>query len=310
MKCNLLIYLLLFTILSACAEKVRKQRKVNEWQYSAMLFNLEHLFSSAEHDVSFPVWFNDSVLREQKIKEILRKEFNGDTSDFTSLRSIKHYYFSELGELKKLETKEFYDGQEIMNVTFDYESASDEYGYAIVKYPTLKQRESTAPYKIHEKEEYTPSFLAYVEKESTGYRFYILHEKHWGVLSIDSMLDPSREDLIYLGTPGRPSKKYQVENRINEFNVRKWNYGKSGRKLRTIVDETGPFYYKRSLCISKKKCTGFIDSTFSLHQFLMERKTIFTFNESHLPKEVRHRVSTDSTVHQGRFELFEYRYYD
>jgi len=154
--------------------------------------------------------------------------------------------------------------------------------------------------------------MAYVNIENGNYLFFLPNEKHWGALSVDSILGPTGEDLVVYGTPEKPTKRYHVVNRVNESDVKTIEYGKKTNNPTEIKFEREPFDYKRTIEYNKKgDCTGFVDSTFSMDRYLMRKHSEFTFANNQLPTSVTHTsAQTNDNEKNFQIETFDYTYYD
>jgi hypothetical protein len=279
------------------------------------VFEMQHFFSESEENMSFPIWFDDSLIRENKVKDIHRKIFNlnGKVDDFASLKAEKRYSFDDNGQLKSVQIIEYYEGQKISDVTFTYSGVKDIHGFQKVKMnkTNVSDIELTG-YEFYEMEQTASNFMAYVNIENGNYLFFLPNEKHWGALSVDSILGPTGEDLVVYGTPEKPTKRYHVVNRVNESDVKTIEYGKKTNNPTEIKFEREPFDYKRTIEYNKKgDCTGFVDSTFSMDRYLMRKHSEFTFANNQLPTSVTHTsAQTNDNEKNFQIETFDYTYYD
>src|SRR5690606_30454145 len=111
-----------------------------------------------------------------------------------------------------------------------------------------------------------------------GTYLYVVSDPKLGKpLSIDTLCKPNPEDIIVLGSFMYPTKKYSVQNLVEELNVRTFNF-KAGN-LVSIDWKDDPFEIKRQFHYSEKGvCTGFDDLTVSMdayvstYQFAIEEK--------------------------------------
>lgn len=315
-----LFFLGFLPLLFSCSEEKKVPFFKKSEKYEPLIFNLQHYFSQDEFNVSFPIWFNDSLIKLHKIEKITRsvfiseKESDSDIENETNTpKEVKTYHFNEDGALLSVQIQQFYENVEVGNVWFDYLSPKDENGYAEVERRQIKNQtldEEHDHYSIYEKEEYNTNFLAYINQQSGNYLFYLLKSKNWGVVSVKSILQPTPEDIITFGTPLSPTKRYQVENTVNEFNVIEYTYDKSNQFITEIAYNDYPFKKKRSILYGTSGvCTGFIDSTFTDDIFLKRADSKFEFKHK-LPIVLKHENhSTDSTSRFFQLERFEYSFF-
>jgi len=289
---RIFILLLIPVLLLACSEEKGRIFRRGKTVANDFVLEMQHFFSDSEDNMSFPVWFDDSLIKKNKVKGIHRKIFNlnGKVDDFASLKVERLYSFDEQGRVTSVRVIEYYEGQKISDVTFTYSGVKDTYGFQKVKMnkTNVSDIELTG-YDFYEKEQSVPTFMAYLNTESGNYLFFLPNEKHWGALSVDSILGPTGEDLVVCGTPKMPFKRYHVVNRVNEFNVKTVDYANKTNNPVEIKFEREPFDYKRTIEYDKQgACKGFVDSTFSMDRYIMRRHSSFDFENNQLPSRVTH----------------------
>lgn len=329
---NSWFFVILISISTACSGDGNylffKKKKI----FQPSLINLNTLLSEDENEVSFPTWFNDSLIKAHKIRKITRKSFvrNGEGKNeikgvsSTVPREIREYYFDEKGNLIQLNVHNYYDDREIGSVLFSYSGIKDHYGFSKVKRNTFVSKttvpfsdngESLDPevreldFKMHEKRKDYNKCLVYQDIETGDYLFFIPRKKYWGPMSVDSILRPNPKDLVVWGTPKHPIKKYQVSNKVNEKNVRSYEYQKSNYKIsQTHVRKDYPFVYKRDFIYSKKGyCNEFIDSTFSEEIYVTRVISEIQYNKKNEPIRIIHRKENPSNETEFfSLETFEY----
>ena len=310
------ILILLTSFLFACSEEKRRFLRPGKTYTKDFVLEMQHFFSDSEDNVSFPVWFNDSLIRENNVKSLQRKIYNlnGNPEDFASIKTEKNYEFDKNGSISKLQIAEYYEGQKVSDVTFSYSGVKDIHGYHRVKMSKTNEfNDDLTAYQMYDVEETASSFWAYQHRDNGNYLFFLPREKYWGALSVDSILSPTMEDIIVFGTAKKPSKRYRVVNRVNEFDVKTIEYSLKGGHPLEIAFEKEPFNYKRTIRYNKKGlCTGFVDSTFSMNRFISRRESTFTFNEKkQLPKRIIHmNAQTTENDKNVQIETFDYTYYE
>jgi hypothetical protein len=305
----------LLAVLLACQADSKKTEAVEEIATEPCLFNLSRTFTPEESNLSFPLWFDDSIVRSMGIQRITRTLYaNSDDADTNELekREVKQYTFNKEGRVIEFYVEYYYDHTLVGSMSFTFDK-QDEYGFAQV-HPrkgvyTRGDDEIFQQYRMYTKEKYARKFLVYEDLRNSDYLFFMLKEAHWGPLSVDSILHPERQDLIVLGTPKKPHKRYKVENRVNEHDVILFDYTKDA--LRGISFDKYPFHYERSLTFDAKgRCTGFIDSTFSNQRFLTRKQANFTSSKG-LVREIVYRNDTEMAG-TGYFqtERLEYTFFE
>lgn len=297
---------------TGCSEEKRRTLLKKKVTFQSSLFNMQHYFSDHEHSMSFPLWFNEKILTEKKIKEIRIKVYpssQGVDVIEDSPKNTKVYTFNEDGEVISVLFEQFYENTKVGSYLFDYSTGKDENGFSKVEKtvgPNSDQKASEH-YSIYEKEKYGDKFLIYKDEFSGDYLFYMLNRKNWGALSVDSIFNPTVEDKIVFGTPFIPFKSYRVENVVKELDVIEFNYDKSDAFVQEIKYDEYPFRNKRTITYDKKGlCVGFVDSTFSGQKFLKAELTSFKM-ESELPVKIVHKSkSNESSSNYFHVETIEY----
>ena len=309
------ILILAFFVFS-CSGELRKSSEKEAKIVEPFIFDLAHFFSEEELNISFPVWFNDSIIKKGKISSIRRMTYMSSTEKDTLntlLKEIKTYHFTESGQVREVEVEHYYDNILVGSMSFTIEER-DKFGFSLaVGRPGEKvgpDEEIQEQYRIYKKEDYTEKFLVYSDLSSGDYLFYMLNETNWGTLSVDTILHPTISDLIIFGTPHKPIKRYQVENRVNEFNVVNYSYNNADY-LAEITFDKYPFHYKRSILYNDLgTCSGFVDSTFSNEKYLTRRESMFHFENSLPVRLIHENKSGKSETGYYQFETFEYDFWE
>ncbi|NRA10450.1 MAG: hypothetical protein HRT57_00675 [Crocinitomicaceae bacterium] len=302
--------ILLFSILTlaTCTGEKKRETRTPSKPSQPFIFNMELMFSDSEQNASFPIWFDDTIVKKSGIKRMTRNIYPLVGDDEVAMpKETRIYDFDEQGALLSVSIKKFYENMIVEDVTFNYSNVKDEMGYSDVE--ILKgehQIEEEGDYTVHNKERYLEKFLVYSNVKTGNYLFYMLDKKNWGPLTVDSILNPTPTDLIVLGSTTKPQKMYQVHNTVSETNVVDLVYKNSGEVISSISFEKYPFYYKRYITYNNEGfCTGFIDSTFSADQYLTRIKSTFQINENQLPEKLIQKKSGE-----GNYEIFEYDFYE
>ncbi len=284
----------------------KQKQKIN---YTPSLIEFGILFTDDENNVSFPRWFNDSLIRRYNISQIERKHFH-NIEDLESPenrrlvpREVKKYSFSSNGLLQNLIIKQYYDGKEISRFEFNYEENRDFFGYQELTFRHYFQKEiqddndeeysnsEEIAYKIYSKAQLNPSYRSYQEIETGDYLFLVNNPKNYGALAIDSMLNPNPKDEIVLNSITSPLKRYQVTNINKESAVRIFEYHPNeSRQLQKITKVDYPFTQKRYFIYNKNgKCVQYVDSLYSENLFVTRTISNVYYNKKKLPYKITHR---------------------
>lgn len=305
-------------VLLSCSQDVTGENSISSGNTIPFLFRMNAMFTDAEQNVSFPIWFNDSIVSKNKISKITRRFYlieNGENEDDGSQESFmrrekKEYFFGKSGQLERLNVIYYFDDQKIGDVSFIYQGNKDQYGFAPVTRISdqssieLEEGDELNFYHaIHKKVKVTDKFLAFQQVQTGDYLFYMLNRKFWGPLSVDSILRPTPKDVIVLGSPYFPSKIYRVQNKVNEMDVQSfvyWTNTKTKQKIKskniqTFIRQEYPFENKRTILTDKEgKCGEYIDSTFSEGKFLTRTLSEIHSNSKNLPVKIIHKKQVKS----------------
>ena len=311
---SLLLCSILFTgLLFSCSENKKEILHLKHKKYQPFIINLAHTFSDDELNMSFPIWFADSIIRENGIVKIIRHIYPSNSNENQESqipKESKYYHFNEEGQILSVEINQFYEYIKVGSLKFDYLAQKDEFGYAPVemKFKEIAQNEEIADqFSLYEKVEYAEKFLVYKNEHSGDYLFYMLNRENWGGLSVDSILRPTPNDIIVLGSPNVPSKSYQVENTVNEFKVVNYSFDNSHRYPTEVRKNNFPFHHKRSVVYDANgNCTGYIDSTFNGSDYLTRRNSQFVFKDG-LPIKIIHESKSNNSEH-GFMQIEEFEY--
>lgn len=316
MNKKLRLFFLIFGVLLSvsCSSEKRQLKRKNRQQSHSSLIRISHYFSELEDEVSFPVWFDDSLVQKNKIKRLIRKVYslNQDSSQLDFPKSIQTYDFDISGAVKKYSISQFYENVEVSSFSFTYPKTADQYGFAPVISTMTEEMRSRSRFKIFTKEDYSPNFLVYENELDGTFLMCMLNPELYGPLSVDSILKPTSFDYVVLGSPREFQKKYQVENMVNERNVTELFTERKSDNLNKIHFEKSPFFYRRSVQYDKSGvCQGFIDSTFSIDRFISARTSTWKLDEAEKPVKMIHKTNAPKNELQNtQIETFEYEYYD
>lgn len=300
-------------LLVGCSEEVRMKRKKSKVELQPSLIRMSHYFSEFEEELSFPVWFDDSLVRKSNIQKLVRKTYslNDDSTKLRLPRTVKEYEFDENGGVLSYSVRQYYEGQEVSSMTFEYPKGIDQFGYSELKTSVPNEVLDQSKYKVYKPEKYAADFLVYRNVSDGTYLLCMTDEKYYGPLSVDSILNPTAYDLVMLGSPKSPSKRYRVENRVNESDVIDVKYHEKYQLPIELKLDRTPFTYHRIVKYDHQGiCNGFTDSTFSIDQLLTVKKSRWSLNELGNPIKMIHKTDTPNNELQNtQIETFEYEYY-
>lgn len=295
-----------FIASTGCSDAIRKKKRYDKATMQPFLFRMNYFLADGEKDISFPVWFNDTIIQKKRIKTLIHKTMNRTDVKASEMRTLRIFQFDEQGKLRVVQRKKFYENVLVENVTFKYNSVIDEKGFASVEIIDSMNPNEVSKYNNYNKELYHKEYIVYNNAVTGDYFFCILDDDLFEIVSADSLFDPTPRDVIQYGGPKKPLRRFQVENLVNEKNVTVFRYFSNSDLLRRVEFDNYPFYVKKEVTVDKSGvCTGFVDSTFSEKKYLNRTVSKFDLDKDHLPVKLVHQG-----MKSGQFELFEYEYYD
>lgn len=322
-----IVYLGLFCltlILFACnANKRDATVYTKDITSASFLFRMQLMFNETENFMSFPIWFDDSIVRSNRIAHLCREIYhisinNADEQleEDQDLRERRDYFFDKNGAIDSVRISYFFDDRSIGSVRYVYPSQPDKYGYCakfnrIINIPgDFGMVQSEIPFHSFTQRWSTKKFLSFKDLETSVKYHYMLNSKYHGPLSVDSIIHPGPDDIVFLGTPKKPLKRYSVVNTVHERNVHRYDYINS--QIKTITKTEYPFIVQRTVNYNKKGiCTGFIDSTFSEKIYLTRSKTEFTLDKSKLPVQLlRTKENHENKKSRVSIEKYSYEMYE
>lgn len=271
------------------------------------ILNLAQLYSESERSISFPVFFNDSIIRAHSIQSIERRFYFSTTDTFLrnegELGADKSflYEFDANGWINKMTVKNHYDYKAISGIGISYTNYQPKTGFAESKIEEISQM-ADFHFNRYSVEKVTKNLFTYKNVVDGSFLFIVPNPKHWKTLVIDTLCRPKKEDFIVWGTMKKPMKIYQVNNLVEESNVRKFNYEKG--VLKSIEWTDDPFRIVRTIQYNKNGvCNLFIDSTFSMGGFVSTSRYDILL-KNNLPIEVSKTLKSSS----GDRVVFKERY--
>lgn len=313
-----ILFFLLFQVLLSCKENKEKQviPKENEF-FKPFVFNLQNMWTDLEERVSFPNWFNDSIIQSQQIGAIHRSIYEKPASlkdenypDSIYLKEKISYYFYPNGHIKCLSITSYVEGEKIGTATFNYGNTKDKFGYNFANLSdsfSINSKLLQNHFQIDSLLYSHADYLNFVENESENHLYVVLNNKNIDALMIDSILKPNFSDWIMQGNPRKPAKLYRLKNKVNQLQVRNFSYSEHNNQFSSSVKEHFPFETRRMLSFKNNCCFGFSDSVYSNSQFLYHTKYNFYGTDLIVPeKVVISKSNHESTLTWETIEYYKY----
>ena len=97
--------LLAFALITSCGQKEEEEVIVPKQEYNSFLLRMQHFGNRSQMQASFPVWFDDSIVKARGIREITRRmiSLNDPEDTLDDELSEEHVYrFTKKGALQEL----------------------------------------------------------------------------------------------------------------------------------------------------------------------------------------------------------------
>lgn len=304
-------FIFLLLTLTACSGKLNKHNQGNDHQnLEPNVLNLSAMYSDGEKIISFPVWFNDSIIKRRGIQAIERTfyyETADSTEDGSAVTPDKKitYSFTKDGLLQSMQIGNYYDNRLISTILISYSDHQEATGFAKVKL-SEEIRKEDFPYYEFKLLQKNKQLISFESLTSNRKLFVVPNQKNWKPLIIDTLCRPGKDDIIAWGSMRHPEKTYSVQNLVEESNVREFTYVEGVLKHIDWTDD--PFKIHRTFRFDKDGiCTGFVDSTFSMGDFVASSNYDFELKKG-LPVNVVKEVKRGELERVVFKETFEYVY--
>ena len=256
--------MVLIGLITACDAAKNKTKEAVIPQ--AMLVHPLYFQEEVNSLINFPFWFNDSIVRAQKIQSILWTNYGTTEEPINDLEDSQpfpkktiRYTFNASGKLIHLQLTDFAEGIIISHQSFSIVPTTTMYSYAKQLNNSYGVANSTNIY-LPIKMQFI--YQVYGNIQSNQRLHYVVNSSMWGGLAVDSLTHPKQEDWIVLGKPTKPEKRYRVFNMVKEKQVTTYSYYRSNFP-KEITNDDYPFTRKRSFVYAKTgQLAAFIDSTF------------------------------------------------
>lgn len=320
--------ILLFSLLS-CGGKNDDAISDNEPLHVAQWINPLFYNDVFDSEISFPLWFNDSLISAHRIEKITKRTFPLQIQDSLTMHYTQNampkekieYYFLKDGSIDRIAIYYYYDDREIARVGFNYLKKKDQNGFSPLEltfaqelisggendeFQTDKQFNRTDNFVIHRAVSNKKKYAQYQDMETGQKLFLLKNKKDWKTLSVDTILKPAKSDWIVWGTIAHPIKRYQVSKKVKVKNVHRYEYWTTG-VLKERIIENYPFERRRSYQYNDaNQWYSYVDSSFAENKFISTSKNIFEFDKYQRPILINHTKVVKDDGPLGYIETFRY----
>lgn len=296
-------------MLTQCGSEETAQAPVFEPKNERQWLNALVLDESFQNDLSFPIWFDDSLVRANNIVKITHRiygSFDEQVVDSALIHKTfpnekREFYFDQNGLVDRIVIYAYYDDREVYRISYVYQGNMDKNGFRrlvrlhhyqiaredeVIYFPDYNDRSHT--YRVHEAVSWNRKKQSYRDPNTHNAIHVLRDSKYWGALSVDSIAKPNPLDWVVWGNPKKPHKRYHVRNTVLESEVHRYTYWASGLlKTRTITGYH--FSNKRDFTYDQQSTwVGYEDSLFSNDRYIQHTSHRFGFDGQNRPNELRH----------------------
>lgn len=315
---HLAFYTLLILISFGCSEAktpvskeivktpIKKKGLIN-WAF----FNKEGL-----RNISFPIWLNDSIIEEKKIRKIRLSIDELDLSEDSTFQDTMPSTFYEVhflkGILEMIYVKQFSEEIAIEEQSFRYRQKKDSLGYSI---PNITNK------VIYEENHFLPIFstlqnaqqysrLEFDNKDSTSIQYvntlsadlekhiFITDSTNWNVHFIDQKFKYPEKNTYYYGLPSHHLESFKIRELVKKDQLSSNKFFENECIYQYSTYSNG-FENRRTFLYGEHgNVTGYIDSLLVEPNEFIERKIAkIKYKKNNLPSII--------STFNGRDSLFK-----
>ena len=309
------LFILLIAISFSCQKGAEKNNGTEILPIKTQQFvNWETMNEFNKENMSFPNWFNETVIKEKNIQQIALTFTNYNTTDSVTIDTdtlpykIQYYNFNPMGEITSVEIHQYISGVKISEDDFIYNQVIDSFGYSFpiikskIQFGKKKLRDETNldeshPYSILKKIEHTDEYIEYIDEyaKNKATHIFILDSSNWNVSYIDLKFRPQRNELFYYGAPQSYSTSFSVRNLVEKsIKTKQLFYSNEVLKSQWFFDKY--FVTKRHYTYdSDGLCVGFSDSLKTIDEEFIHLEIGEIQYEKDLPKQLSYFNEEDNS---------------
>lgn len=277
---NFIIYLLFVFILVGCGEEDNNSAKqmVSTPPINNNIINWAFFNPDGLQNISFPIWFNDSIVLNRGIQQIhfSINEFEpveDSTFQDTIPSTLYEVNYSKKG-VNIFYVKRYAEEIKIEEQWFRYRNHKDSLGYSIpsitnnVIYeendflPIFSTLQNAQQYKRLEFAESDSSTIQYINTLSADKdkHVFIIDSACWNVHFIDQKFMHPEKNTFYYGVPSKHIESFRIKNLVEKERLSSYKYFDNNCIYQNSTFSNG-FEKRRTFLYDKSgRVTGFIDS--------------------------------------------------
>jgi hypothetical protein len=278
----LYIFMMVFTFSCSSISKKTKKKQIARATIIHPLYFQEELSTF----INFPFWFNDSIVKANKIESInhvIYTSMHQDDLENSAPYPKKtiRYTFNKNGYLIHIQYTDYSEGIIISHQSYNIIGTKHPYYTAAIRLDNTLGVENSSYLVVPKKKK--KNVLQFDNNSKKERIHFIQKNRFWGPLSVDSIAHPKPTDWVVLGTPYKPEKRFKVKNTVKESDVTTYTYLNDNYPSE-IISGDYPFTKKRTFEYSKNGAfLGFVDSTFIDLEFITRSTIRLNYNNKGLP---------------------------
>jgi hypothetical protein len=304
---------LMFLIFACNGEKVSGVKNnpqappIKEHLVNWTFFNSEGL-----QNISFPIWFNDSLVTSKNIKkihiDINEFEPQQDSSFHDTIPSTQYEVDFSNGTINMFYVKEFSQEIAIEEQWFRYRNKKDSLGYSLpaitnnVIYaendflPIFTTLQNAQHYKRLKIGDIDSSVVHYVNTLSVNneQHVFIKDTANWNVHFIDQKFEHPEKIVFYFGLPTKHLESFKIQNLVEKSKLSSNKYFENGCIYQHSTYSNGFENRRTFLYDTKGEVTGYIDSLVVEPNDFIERIISKVKYKNGLPSVVSSHKTQDS----------------
>ena len=320
----------LLLLVGCAAEDSKKEVEISQPLKMDQLVNWTFFNEEAFHNISFPIWFSNDIIKTDSISDInisiyrFQENQNTELPKDTFPDEIWRFAFNKEGWVKEVVLEEYSEAILIAEHQFDYKENPDSLGYSSPNVSTkyLFKENQNSIQGIFDQVEDLKVFdrLVFESMDSIAITYKnalsTLKEKHvfitdtnsWNVHFIDEHFKANGTYLYYFGYPNHYYESFKLNNLVDKTLKQRKTFYENG-VIKILEHHDGGFYSARNFIYDEEGlCTTFKDSIFSSgEEFVNAERSIIKFKKHQLPQQVL-VYAMDDTLKKNQKSKYEFSY--
>jgi hypothetical protein len=254
---------------------------------------------------NFPFWFNDSLIRQHRIKSITITHYVVDVDAAESIQKRTVFGMDNDGLVNQIEYSNWYDGKIISSEKLSLEPVNLFYSRTS---PIPAGTSEIRTFKLHTQND---SLLVLHADDGSDQRVFLLDAQIQNVHVIDQMFKTDVFTRWYYGSPLRYHEWFALENMVNQPVQHKFEW--NDQDLLVAAEQKDRFRTRKTYHYSDEMLwLGYQDSIFSLGgDFIRMEQAAIEYDQQELPQGINHfgGISPDQMFVKAILK-FDYEFYE